>query len=708
MDHAQADPDFRQFVVDCLDEETVSASVSTNESSYSGKKLSTNSLVPGRLSDPKFYEFWKNDLNADDFVLKTVSEGYQFPLISEPPSSFCENNKSMLKESDFALTELLRLEKLGCIKRVSERPYLTLPLSVVFSKKLRLVVDASRHLNPFIEDRKIKLEGLDAREKILIQGDYQTKCDLDSGYWHLALHPSQQKYVGCHFRLPSGETIYWVWLVLFLGIKDAVFIFTKILMPHRRYLRLQGIRISMYIDDQSVAANSFLKCKADSQIALTALAKAGWIFNIEKSSDPPRQDLTFLGLVNDTNTMKYYVPDNKSLSICNLIKEIISKPRIHVKILAKLMGKMQFCFKAFGPVIKLLSRSSYYAISKAKSWKSMIEVSIPMVKELSFLLEHWDFLNGFPMRPSNSAASFTTESFLCSDASSIGNCVYQFVNSQNVIVHKRLFTALEKKQSSTHRELLSFHDFFTSSKADFLKDQNIVHYTDNLACSIILSDGSRNVALQELVLEVFLAWKKLNLKVTVLHLSRSNPIIEFADFESKNFDLHDYSLNHDSFLLVNELFGPFVVDCFASKENKKCTFYFSKFEDSSASGRNFFAQSLPFCPLFVFPPVHLIIPTLLHLAKFNCYGCLIVPFWPSSIFWTFLANDGIHLNYFVRKVFKFSPDFVSGPHIQNSTFQGVQKFPTLALQFRFSPEFDHFVSNKETIFCIKSGCFSCC
>ena len=59
MDHAQADPDFRQFVVDCLDEETVSASVSTNESSYSGKKLSTNSLVPGRLSDQNFMSFGK-------------------------------------------------------------------------------------------------------------------------------------------------------------------------------------------------------------------------------------------------------------------------------------------------------------------------------------------------------------------------------------------------------------------------------------------------------------------------------------------------------------------------------------------------------------------------------------------------------------------------------------------------------------------------
>ena len=73
----------------------------------------------------------------------------------------------MLKESDFAYSELLRLESLGCIERVSEQPYLCLPLSVVFSKKLRLVVDASRHLNPYIVDRKVKLEGLDSRKKKL-------------------------------------------------------------------------------------------------------------------------------------------------------------------------------------------------------------------------------------------------------------------------------------------------------------------------------------------------------------------------------------------------------------------------------------------------------------------------------------------------------------------------------------------------------------
>ena len=77
--------------------------------------------------------------------------------------------------------ELLRLEALGCVARVEQRPYIVLPLSVVFSKKLRLVVDASRGLNPFLEDRKVKLEDLNTAEDVLEENEYQTKSDLDSG-----------------------------------------------------------------------------------------------------------------------------------------------------------------------------------------------------------------------------------------------------------------------------------------------------------------------------------------------------------------------------------------------------------------------------------------------------------------------------------------------------------------------------------------------
>ena len=679
--------------------------VLVNNASYAGRKLTTDRRVPGRIGNKQFFPFWRDILQAPPFVLTTLAEGYKFPFSSYPPPSFCKNNNSMLTQKDFALTELLRLEQLGCISRVDKQPYICLPLSVVFSKKLRLLVDASRHLNPYLEDRKIKLEDLDVRKNLLKHNDFQTKIDLDSGYWHVPIFEEHKKFAGCHFQKDDGSIIYWVWNVLFLGIKDAVYIFTKMLVPHKTYLRSLGIRNTIYIDDQSVIAESDLLCKAHTQITLDTYEKAGWVVNTKKSADPPAQRMEFLGLIADTTDMKYYVPEVKKISICNLICEILKSKRVHIKTLAKLCGKLQFCYKAFGPTIRLLTRSSYYLISQASSWNSMLTMSEAAKRELSYIFQNWEFLDGFPIRASLSASCIQFK--ICSDASDIGNCVYEICDD-NVILHKRLFSAKEAKRSSTHRELLAFHDFYLSDLALKYANTNIVHYTDNMNCETILSIGSRNVTLQPLVLDIFLAWKKLQICVDVIYLPRDNPIIVFADTETKNFDVHDFGLDFENFFILNSLLGPFDVDCFASQLNNKCITYYSKFLDPKAAGRNFFAQSLPASNLYVFPPVHLIIPTLFHLHKFGSKGCLIVPLWKSSSFWTFLCADGTHFNAYVQSVFNFSPTFEAGDYIKNTLFQGVQKFRTLALGFNFNNLIDPFQPRISSSFCVFDGCRKCC
>ena len=101
--------------------------------------LATDSRVPGRIK-------------GHDKLYKEIDE--------EPPDSFTCNNKSALLNKEFVLEELLRLEHLGCIERVDQQPKVVLPLSAVFSKKWRLVVDASRTLNPYCTRRKIMLEDL--------------------------------------------------------------------------------------------------------------------------------------------------------------------------------------------------------------------------------------------------------------------------------------------------------------------------------------------------------------------------------------------------------------------------------------------------------------------------------------------------------------------------------------------------------------------
>ena len=88
--------------------------------------------VPVRLlGKSQFYL----DSNASQYIVQTIETGYKLVFITDtpPPSFMKRNNLSALNQSDFVYNEFLRLEKLGCIKRVD----------YVYSKKWRCVLDAS-------------------------------------------------------------------------------------------------------------------------------------------------------------------------------------------------------------------------------------------------------------------------------------------------------------------------------------------------------------------------------------------------------------------------------------------------------------------------------------------------------------------------------------------------------------------------------------
>jgi hypothetical protein len=93
----------------------------------------TNSAVPGRLlGRVEAYE----EAGASEYILDTVRFGYKLVFIDNkpPPSNFRENNRSALSKSFFLYEELLRLESLGCTKRVNSRPHIVNPCSIVYSK----------------------------------------------------------------------------------------------------------------------------------------------------------------------------------------------------------------------------------------------------------------------------------------------------------------------------------------------------------------------------------------------------------------------------------------------------------------------------------------------------------------------------------------------------------------------------------------------
>ena len=141
------------------DEKLVESLSLSNDTVYIGRKLVTDIRVPGRVNKEEFRDFWVNELQPSQLLLDIILNGYklQFKNGIEPPESYSRNNKSAREDMDFVRAEILRLEALGCVRRVKKRPHIVLPLSSIFSKKKRVVMDSSRGLNPFLEHLRVRL-----------------------------------------------------------------------------------------------------------------------------------------------------------------------------------------------------------------------------------------------------------------------------------------------------------------------------------------------------------------------------------------------------------------------------------------------------------------------------------------------------------------------------------------------------------------------
>ena len=109
-----------------------------------------------------------------------LTDGYVLPFIDgvPPPEDGADNNKSFYDHEEFGIEEILRLERLGCIYRVKEKPKVVMPFSIVHSGKWRLVGDASRHINPYLVEKHVKLETLDDAELLVEPGDFQAISDF--------------------------------------------------------------------------------------------------------------------------------------------------------------------------------------------------------------------------------------------------------------------------------------------------------------------------------------------------------------------------------------------------------------------------------------------------------------------------------------------------------------------------------------------------
>ena len=181
--------------------------------------------VKGRLKPG--IEFWSNTIDASDFVLRSIREGYRIPFSCYPVPCYLKNNKSSLSHSQFVRNASSELLSNGCIIEQNFPPFCVNPLTVAEGKKLRLVLDL-RHFNSYLVKLKFKYEDLRSLSQMLEQGDWFFTWDLKSGYHHVDIHPDHYKYLGFAFEF-DGQTRYFCFTVLPFGLASTCYCFTKLL-----------------------------------------------------------------------------------------------------------------------------------------------------------------------------------------------------------------------------------------------------------------------------------------------------------------------------------------------------------------------------------------------------------------------------------------------------------------------------------------------
>ena len=585
-----------------------------------------NCSVRGRLKE--HIKFWER-IEAPAFIIDTIREGYKIPFLVVPPYCVKRNNKTANLHEEFvmeAIEELLEGDMI-CEVGCREDLHVVNPLSVSVqsSGKKRLILDL-RIVNKCVLKQKFKFEDHKKALEYFVQGGYATKFDLKSGYHHVDIFPEHRQYLGFCWSFQGGVERYFMFNVLPFGLSSAPYIFTKLLRPLVKLWRCRGLHTVLYLDDGINFEQSMEIANYASHHMQGDLFAAGFVVNQEKSVWEPTQNLEWLGINWDAKGGVISVREKRIVKAKRLLVNALDKPCKSARELAAIVGSIMSMSAVLGRLSCIMTRHCQITVAIADDWDTQHDLDNYCILELEFW--HENLVNV------NSKFCFNRvvhNKMIYSDASDHA-CGALVKGADELICHK-MFTEEEASYSSTHRELIAIL-YSLEAFGETLYDSKIKWFTDNQSTARIVEVGSMKMKLHLLAYKIFSHCLEHNIDFYIDWIPRT--MNTQADFISKIRDCDDWQISWELFQELDKLWGPHTLDCFASFYNAKTSRFFSRFWNPGCAGVDAFYHSWHGENCLIVPPVNIVIQVLNYMNTQNIVGTLIVPAWPSAVFWPVL------------------------------------------------------------------------
>jgi hypothetical protein len=593
----------------------------------------------------------------------------------------------------------------GIVRVTKNKPLVVSPLGLVSKiqqdgkMKHRLVFDASRHVNLFVDLPHVRLNHLDKALELTREGDFQITFDLSSAYYHIKIKEEHRKFLGASFQNSDGTEVFFEYCHLPFGLSSAVHIITKIWKPVTQYLNKKGIRNTIYIDDGRILAESKEQVEEHALFAYGVITRAGWAIEKSKSDRPEDGDTSksYLGFVIDSKNMVVTLPCLKIQKIEEAIKDLLERQRVPVKHLAAVLGKIISTEPSHGMLSRVATRSGYVLIAQhteVYGWKGQIELSESAKRELNFMVATIREKNGCPIKSSMLEVKIESiipnpvvvgetipnhikgQKILVSDASDVKAFVYD-LSQGDVTVLTANFNEHQRALSSGARELLAIS--FTLKQwahQGNVSNMNIYWLTDSQNVVSFIKRGSRKPEIQDVLFELVELAHKLKINIEPIHLKREDPRIQMADDGTRTLDSDNWSIDYASFKWFEDTY-KLDIDMFADQVNKRlprfCSLYYSQGTESVDAFATCWKDK---GNLWLCPPVSLLMKVFRRITTSECKGILVMPVWKTASFFC-LYFDG-DLNPFPP----FQLITLWHPYIiQNEDFKQTPLFGNVPFQF---------------------------
>lgn len=567
---------------------------------------------------------WKS-LPVSDNVLRWIEHGVKIPFKREPESVFLNNHKLSKSQCTFVDNKVTELLASKFISKVSYVPKCVSPLGCVSKRggKFRLITDL-RHVNECCDTPKFRYEDISVLPNVVDNNDKLVTIDLKDGFFHVPVHNDYRTFLGFCWK-----NIYYVWNVLPFGLQSSPYFFCKTLRPVIEYLREQGLRLLVYVDDILICA-SVENIDSNTKLVLHTLSSLGFTVNVEKSSLEPENIKEFLGFLVDTSgdSVTIRVPKPRIRKIRTDIRRALEKNVIRARTLARLIGQCVATTKAVLPG-KLKLRSAYRLLHTKSNWDSVLHWSHAAKCDFEWWVSAFETWNGCSVIPKTIDAQLTT------DASRIG--------WGGTLEGKKAQGFWDKSIGQSHSNIREMWAVLMAliSFRDQVSGRTIQVVSDNISTVAYLNHmGGPSVELNQLATAIWAEAINNHVSLTCCHIPGKQNVV--PDHLSRLNDKYEWQLNPALFRLLDEMWGPHTVDRFASILTAQLDNFNSRFYHPQASGVDALAQqNWATHNNFVNAPFRLIPRVLDVLRSQQADATIIAPLWKAQPWYRLLKSASV-------------------------------------------------------------------